>query len=240
MPHSRFFIDKPLQNKETLTLEEEEFHHLRVMRIEEGEEIELVNGKNELAKACVEKIAKASAHLKIVSVKTEKEPRPKLILAQALARMPKLEWIIEKGVELGASEFWLFPSQQSEIKELTPSQFKRLNLIAISAMKQSGRLDLPPLLFFPSWNKLPSPTGTTFFGDVRETAPTLFELWKKDPAPKQPLTLFIGPEKGFKAEEHTLLETERHALGIHLHTNILRTETASLAGLALLNTLYLS
>jgi 16S rRNA (uracil1498-N3)-methyltransferase len=238
VPHSRFFIDKPFAKGETVTLENEEFHHLaRVMRIGCGEIVQLASGKGQLATAEVEKIAKSSAHLKIISVENGEEERPKLILAQALARMPKLEWIIEKGVELGVSEFWLFPSMQSEIKTLTPSQSSRLNQIAISAMKQSGRLWLPLIRFFPSWDKLPKTEGVSFFGDLTPGAPSLLAAWKNEANLTQPLILFIGPEKGFKTEEHTLLQKERHALGIKLHTNVLRTETAALAGLTLLHAL---
>ncbi|MBI2743444.1 MAG: 16S rRNA (uracil(1498)-N(3))-methyltransferase [Chlamydiales bacterium] len=235
MPHSRFYIDAPLEREKSLALENEEFHHLvRVMRTEVGEEIELVNGRDQLALARVERISKSSASLKLLSVEKEKRVKPKLILAQAMTRMPRLEWLIEKAVELGATEFWLFPSALSEIKAPTPSQTARLKQICISAMKQSGRLDLPSIQIFPSLNKLPKAEGTNFFGDLRPEAPTLLEIWKKKPDLPLPFTLFIGPEKGFKQEELLLLENERGALGIHLHANVLRFETAGVVGLTLL------
>ena len=67
MPHDRFYIDAPLVN--TLSLEGEEFHHLsRVMRKQEGEEIELVNGRHRLALARIESLQKSHAKLLILNV----------------------------------------------------------------------------------------------------------------------------------------------------------------------------
>ncbi len=238
MPHDRFFIDQPFTSGQTLSLEAEELRHLYVMRLRSGEMIELVNGRNQLAEATIESLSKTSAQVKIRNLSKTAEPKLKVILAQALPRLPRLEWLMEKAVELNISEFWLFPSAHSEKNSLTTTQLARLKSIAISALKQSGRLDLPEIHLFPSLDKLPQPNGSLFFGDLRPTAPSFLEIWKKTPKLSQPMVFFVGPEKGFTEKELLFLEKEKKAQGVHLHANVLRVETAAIVGAALLQELF--
>lgn len=219
---NRFFLEAIFSEGQKQILEGTEFHHLaNVMRVEVGELIELVNGKNQLAKAVVENLSKRSAELTILTIQ-ESPQKKSLTLAQALFRPPRLEWLVEKAVELGASEIWLFPTTRSEKKSLSEAQLARLEQISISALKQCHRLDLPQIQLFSSLAEVPTP-GTLFFGDLRPNTP----------APSQaslPATLFIGPEGGFTDEEIRYLE-QKGAKGIHLHENILRAETAAIAAL---------
>lgn len=229
MPHDRFFHDAPFVLHESLTLEEEEFHHLKVMRIKEGETIEIVNGKGFLAITKVEKIGKNQAALFIQELSFEEPPPFKIILAQGLPRMNRLETVLEKGCELGMDELWLFPGRLSEKKEVSTSQMERMNHLLISSLKQCGRLWLPSIKWMPplaKWEPLPLPS---FFGDVNSTAPSLFQKWKG----KEGIIFFVGPEKGFDEEEIEKLK-ELKSEGVKLAPHILRTDTASLAALTLL------
>lgn len=225
MPSNRFYIDADLKNG-TLTLEGEEFHHLsRVMRLQENDAVEVVNGRGTLALTTVQTIGKNQATLKIDSLQTADKPR-EIILAQAIPRMNHLEWIIEKGTELGASSFWLFPGDYSEKKELSSNQEDRLKALSIAAMKQCGSLFLPSILIKPpltAWTPIP---GSLFYGDTRKNAPKLPNTFK------DPITIFIGPEKGFSKAEIDILEHKLKAQGVKLHENILRTETAGIVALA--------
>lgn len=220
---NRFFLDAPFFEGANLSLEGQEFHHFaHVMRGKAGETVEIVNGKNQLAEARVEKLSKHAANLKILAVE-EVSSKSKLVLAQALFRPARLEWLIEKAVELGVSEIWLFPAARSEKKDLSNTQLARLEQIAISAMKQCKRLDLPKIVLYPSLQKIPT-QGTLLFGDLRTGA--------KPPQTSQPLTLFIGPEGGFTSDEIHYLE-QKGAHGVHLHQNVLRAETAAIVALSL-------
>jgi 16S rRNA (uracil1498-N3)-methyltransferase len=221
MPADRFYIPRPL--KDPLTIEGDELHHLsKVMRIRPGETLEIVNGMGDLAIAEVAILDKKSARLKIVSHHHGKPERP-LILAQALTR--SLDWIIEKGTELGVTEFWLFPGERSEKKELSPTQLHRLETLTITALKQCGRLFLPKIQLKSPLDRWTAPQGSLFFGDVSPKAPIL-----KGPF-SSPVVFFIGPEKGFSPEEIDIL-LKFKARGISLHENILRAETAALAALS--------
>jgi 16S rRNA (uracil1498-N3)-methyltransferase len=224
MPADRFFVAAPLKNN--LTLEGVEFHHLaKVMRIRLGETIEIVNGQGEFAEAEVISLNKKSCELKILSHKKASPPEQNIILALALTRPASLEWTLEKATELGAAEFWLFPGERSEKKELSPSQLHRLETIVINALKQCGRLYLPKIVLKPSLEKWPQPSGSLFFGEVSTKTPL------KGPFDKT-VTFFIGPEKGFSPAETHLLKEKFKAHPISLHENTLRAETAAITALS--------
>lgn len=231
MPHERFFIDQPLQSDETVTLEDAEFRHLcHVMRARVGDSVELVNGKNQLAEATLSRFGKSDADLMISSVVEETRHKPQLILAQAIPRFNRLETILEKGTELDATEFWLFPGLLSEKGDFSPNQLKRMEQITIGAMKQCGRLDLPPILLKPpllEWKPL---EGHLLFGDTAPDAPSYSPRDRTSPT-----IFFIGPEKGFSPKETAFLKQVLHAQGVRLHRNILRVDTASLAALSILS-----
>jgi len=220
MPHDRFYIDAPLKGE--VQLEGEEFHHLsRVMRKKEGDVVELLNGNNTLALATLSSISKHEATLVVTQSEDRKPLLPPLKLIQAIPKMTPLELILQKGTEIGASHFHLYPSSLSEKREFSDNQKRRLHLILIGAMKQCGRLDLPIL----EWG-FPSLEGNVFFGDLSADAPSLSEI------ALLPATFIVGPEKGFTDEEIVDLHTK--AQGVRLTPYTLRAETAAIAGLAIL------
>lgn len=224
MPDNRFFVDAPLETGKTVSLEGSELHHLaHVMRVQKGEKVEIVNGKNQLADAELLSLHKAQAILVIQKVETRKKPQKELILAQAIPRLNRLDFILEKGTELNATAFWLFPGEGSERKNLSPQQESRLIQITISSMKQCGRLDLPPLLLKPPLSQWSKPPGALYFGDPESS--TAYK-------PSGSLIIFIGPEKGFTSAEVALLQTWG-AQGVRLHPNVLRVDTAAMVALAL-------
>jgi len=235
MPHNRYYIDSVLEADSTLVLKEEQWHHLaHVQRARVGEAIELVNGQGVLAKARVAALNKRDAAVAIEEISEVAAAPSPLILAQAIPRMSHLEWIIEKGCELGATAFWLFPGNLSEKESLNPAQMARLKAIAVAAMKQCGRLDLPEIVILPPLVQWTLPQkGTLLFGDTEESAPYLWEMQLPSPL-KLPVVLFIGPEKGFDATEVCFLRNKLNASGTRLHKNILRAETAPLVALSLI------
>lgn len=223
MPHDRFFIDAPL--KDEVTLEGDEAHHLFVMRKNMGDTVELVNGKNCLAKASLLSLEKKRARLKIETLETCASPSNPIILAQALPKLNKIDFIIEKGTELGATTFWLFPGDKSEKKEVKDPE--RLRRIAISAMKQCGRLDLPDIVITPPIAKLKELPLAAYFGDAN--GEPFSKVWTKGTG----TLFFIGPESGFSEKEIAHL-IKLKAKSVKLHPNILRTETAPLVALSLI------
>lgn len=230
MPADRFFIATPLQSDHEVILEDSEFHHLQVMRLKEGEKIELVNGQGMLAHALIKKMEKKRALLIIESVDSQLKQSREIILAQGLPRINRLDFIIEKGTELGATQFLLFPGAHSERKILTEHQLGRLENMAIAAMKQCGRLFLPSIEIKPpldQWKKMEIPS---YFGDVRDSAESFGKIFNHSNSG----VFFIGPEAGFSEKEIECL-LRQGAAGVKLHDNILRTDTAALVALILMS-----
>lgn len=240
MPVERYFLEEPLTLNSKKTLKETEFHHLaHVLRTREGETVEIVNGQGVLAYATVESIQRDKALLSIDKVEESSNVAPRLILAQAMPKPNRLDFILEKGTELGVSEFWLFPGQLSAKKELYPNQIERAKTMTVAAMKQCGRLFLPSIEIKPALKQWNRPEGTSFFGDVNPEALPFLRTWQQLLEKPAPFIFFVGPESGFTDDEHLLLR-KMGAQGVKLHENILRTDTAALMAMSLLSyqTLY--
>ena len=233
MPAERYFLATPFEEDASVSLEEKEAHHLiRVMRAQPGEAVELVNGLGQLAQATVVECHKKRADLRIDKVVEKPKPAFRLILAQAIPRTSRLEMIVEKGTELGMSELWLFLGQRSERKQFGDKQADRVKAIMIAAMKQCGRLDLPELKLMPALEKWDSLSLPAFYGDVMPDAPTFSSAWQQTP-PKEGCLFFVGPESGFTESETTKMQ-QMEARGVKLHDNILRTDTAPIVALSLI------
>lgn len=228
MPHERFFTPHPFEEGSSLFLTGEELHHLKtVMRLHEGELIELVNGKDVLAQGRIVKFHKQEAEIQILSCETTAEKKPYIILAQALPRFAKLEIIIEKGTELGAHAFWLFPGMYSEKETLSENQMRRVDLLLQGALKQCGRLSLPKVELKPPLLEWQPITGSLFFGDLEGEKLSFSSLEKTETR-----IIFIGPEKGWAEKEKKHLLSVLKAKPILLGPYTLRADTAALSALS--------
>jgi 16S rRNA (uracil1498-N3)-methyltransferase len=232
MPAERYYIENDIKKDHMeLLLDGQEFHHLyHVMRAKKGETVEIINGKGILAHGLIEEITKKQALIKIISLQVEPQKFPKIILAQAIPRINRLDFIVEKCTELGMHELWLFPGVHSERKDLTTHQLERLKSLTIAAIKQSGRLWLPEIKLQPpllNWKESPLPG---FFGDLSPEASYLSHLLIKNPIQDNAI-FFTGPESGFNIAEEEKLK-QLGAQGAKLHEAILRTDTASILAIS--------
>lgn len=226
MPCNRFYLNGPIEKGEVF-LEGDELHHLaHVMRMREGEELELVNGKGVLAEAKLIKLDKKKARLDIQGIKKRASHPPQILLGLPLLRPSKLEWILEKGTELGVDAFLLYPSDLGEKKGFSSHQLERMGALLIAAMKQSGRLFLPSLEALPHLDNLLKKEAFIMYGDTRDSSSALQEI-------VFPALFITGPESGFSEKEYALLEEK--GKGIRLAEHILRAETAPLAAASLLS-----
>lgn len=234
MPSERYFHPEFLKTDQIIHVKDQELHHLlNVMRTRLGEKVEMVNGQGQLAKAILQSIEKKSASLHVESVETFPQTPERLILAQGMPRQNRLEFIIEKGTELGMTEIWLFPASRSEKKDFSPNQLERLNILTIAAMKQCGRLFLPKIVVMPPLKQWKNQICHIFFGDTNPEALPFLSTWQKL-APIDQAIFCIGPESGFAPDEIAVLQ-KLQAHGVKLHPNILRTDTAAIAALTLLS-----
>ncbi|MBA3957503.1 MAG: 16S rRNA (uracil(1498)-N(3))-methyltransferase [Parachlamydiaceae bacterium] len=230
MPVERFYSPQEFTPQQNLVLEETEFHHLaHVVRIQVGEEVELVNGAGALARATVRTLQKKSATLEIIAVSKQQPAQREVILAQAVTRLSRLDFILEKGTELGMTQLWLFPGDRSDRKGINEVQVGRMAAVTIAAMKQCGRLFLPKIVLKEALARWEIPPYVSFFGDVAPEAPGITQFLQQQL--QKDVLFYIGPESGFSDNEQRELQRLK-ARGVKLHSNILRADTAALVALA--------
>jgi 16S rRNA (uracil1498-N3)-methyltransferase len=227
MPHDRFY-HPDLKSSQFLLTESEHHHLAHVMRIKEGETIEVIDGQGTLAQGKVGKITKRDASITIEEIFSEEKKPPKLLLGQAALKFSNLEWVLQKGVEIGVDTFILFSSDSSEKLPYSPSQQKRLDHILISAIKQSGRLFLPEVIYLNLVSDLQEIKGYKVFGDLLEKTVKIKDL----SLDSSPLMAIIGPEKGWSSKDISSLKHTVKATPVSLAPYILRAETAAIVAIS--------
>ncbi|GAB4234170.1 MAG: 16S rRNA (uracil(1498)-N(3))-methyltransferase [Chlamydiales bacterium] len=235
MPAYRFFYDASIEERANIFLTEKEHHHLsHVMRGKVGDIVEVVNGCGVLAQAAILNVGKKRTELEITNLSKEQEPKDSLVLIQGIPRVNRLEIILEKATELGATAIYLWSSELCERETLTDKQLERYRQLTIAAMKQCGRLFLPRLKTISLISDFTSMPQPLLFGDLNLEAPWISQALE-DVRQSHQATIVIGPEKGLTSKEvHQLKEIG--ARGVKLHHNTLRTDTASITALAILST----
>lgn len=223
----RFYLNEKYVADTTVYLTETEHHHLsRVMRLREGDEIELVNGFGSCATARITKIDKHQTRIEILSLHQTPQTNTHIMIGIPLMRPSKLEWVLEKGTELGADAFLLYPADHSTQDSLSDHQIERLRNITISALKQSKRLYLPSIEIGVHLENILAKDAHIYFGDVRPKAIPFTDQTN------QSILFITGPESGFSENELHLLDTKAKA--VTLNPNVLRAETAPLVALSLI------
>lgn len=213
----------------------DEFRHgIKVLRKTVGDELNLIDGKGTYYTGVIREIQKDNCRFDIL--KTWKEPAKEYSIHIALAptkNQERLEWFVEKSIEMGIDAISFIKCQHAERSKVKQ---ERIDRIAISALKQSGRATLPiisPVIDFKAFIEADS-SSDKFIAYVDQGNPNhLFKLAKQN----KTYTVLIGPEGDF-AKEELDIAIEKGYRKISLGNNRLRTETAALAAchtLTLLN-----
>lgn len=236
MPINRFYTPSALQKDQKIVITGSEAKHMaRVLRKIEGDVVELTNGAGTLAVAAIRGISTKQVELLVQRSQTIKKSTPEMILVQPLLHKSKLEWILEKATELGVDQFWFFTAKRGMQKTLSSATAQRFDSIVVAASKQSGRVWFPKIHSYLFLEDIPVPfSSTCYFGTTdRHTQPITVS-----PSQTDPVILFVGPESGWADQELTILQDEFQAIPLALNQNVLRAETASVSGVAILQ--YLS
>jgi len=244
---SQFFVSPENLSYDHFRITGDEARHLiRVLRKQPNDRVVVFDGQGRRAEgviATVEESPLAVAGRVTKNLSTTESKPIRLRLFQGLPRGTKFDYVIEKATELGADEILPFFSEKNPI-ELTPAQsstkIQRWRRVAEAAAKQCSRDSLPdisPVLAFSElktnlqgfsimlWEK-----GTKPF---REVLQTLTEP-SKGRSSHGALNIIVGSESGFSPAEITHL-IEQGVQPVSLGRRILRTETAGLAALAIVN-----
>ena len=206
-----------------VTLDAEETHHLiRVLRAHPGDPLEVFDGAGRGWDAVLEGADRDAARVRVVAERTDavESPLP-VTLIQGSTRPERIEWVLQKGAEVGVASFRIFRAARSEGPSPSPSRLERYRRILLEACKQCGRRAVPELRFDPEL-PVPLPGVATWVLDPVASLPLGEPLRGAAPAG---LAIVTGPEGGFEAEELSKLEAGG-AVRVSLGPRILRTETA--------------
>jgi 16S rRNA (uracil1498-N3)-methyltransferase len=238
----RFFCPGPLIPGATVDLPEALAHHLHVVRQQPGAELVLFNGEGGQYRATLAELGKKRASALVVAHEAVEVELPYAVtLAQALPEASKMDWIIEKAVELGVAAIEPLAAQRCVVRlsgERAEKRHAHWQGVIVAASEQSGRNRLAQLAAvedFGRWLARPpaGPSGETRRILLSPRASESLAGWARARAP-QAVTLMVGPEGGFsQAEEDAALA--QGALALSMGPRVLRTETAALAAMAALN-----
>lgn len=236
----RFYCPCPLALEQTLHLPEEVFRHaIQVLRLQIGESLLLFNGEGGEYLAELTAINKRSATVLIQKFDPSDGESPlALTLVQALIKPDKMDFALQKAVELGISAFQPLITQRSVVrtdKEKIDKKLQHWQAVVVSACEQSGRTKLPKIYAPQTLNQYLSQLddSTTYLLLAPGSRQDLSQVTVKT----NHLAVLIGPEGGFTTEEVEACLAAKMQ-GIALGKRILRAETASTSVLAILQLLH--
>jgi 16S rRNA (uracil1498-N3)-methyltransferase len=236
----RVHVTQPLQAGREVLLPEQAGEHIsRVLRLERGHPLILFNGDGNEYDATLASLARraVSADVTAVRVVDRESPLP-LTLAQGIARGEKMDWILKKATELGAARIVPIVTERTEVKLDEERAEKRLmhwNGVISGACEQSGRTRLPQL-------EPPQRLDRWLASLADDSALRLALLPDGDiearalPTMTHGAVVCVGPEGGLSDSDVAMLR-QTGFLGLRLGPRILRTETAGIAALAVLQAL---
>lgn len=236
----RFYCPQPLTIGATVDLPEAVAHHVHVVRLQPGDELVLFNGDGGEYVAHLASIEKRRASARILAhVARDVELPYQITLAQGLPEASKMDWIIEKAVEMGVAAIQPLAAQRCVVRlsgERADKKMAHWQGVIVAASEQSGRNRLARLgapddvgqwLSQNDMHKriLLTPRGGQSLSD-----------WARH-QPPQALAIMVGPEGGFTLQEEDAA-IAHGALALSMGPRILRTETAGIAAVAALGALW--
>ncbi|WP_028229301.1 16S rRNA (uracil(1498)-N(3))-methyltransferase [Paraburkholderia ferrariae] len=237
----RFFVATPLQSGDVVTLPDEVTRHVQVLRLQPGDRIALFNGTGGEYSAEIVDMERRDTKVRVDTfVDIDCEPPYRLTLAQGIAGNDKMDWLIEKAVELGAASFVPLTASRSVVRlsgERAVRRQAHWQRIVQASCEQCGRNRMPEVAApreLGAW--LDSMPAAPAQGELRvllsPRASVPFSSLPADP-PGGEITVLVGPEGGLSSqEEAAALACGFVALG--LGPRVLRTETAGIAVLSAL------
>ena len=231
----RFFAEE-LSDKHAKLSSEDEYHALRVLRTRPGDPCELIWNA-----ARYQAVMRESGTLEILSPLPSTEPELKITLFQGLPKADKMDWIVQKAVEIGITSIIPVIMQRcvvrTEAHDIARKK-ERWQRIAYEASKQSGRCIVPQVSLPVSLKELPSMASAldaslVLWEEASGIGPAAFASAHSS---LQSLGLLIGPEGGIDPDE--IKQIDGHFLSVTLGPRILRTETAGLAAASAFFALY--
>jgi 16S rRNA (uracil1498-N3)-methyltransferase len=227
-------------------------HHLaRVLRLRTGEPVELFDGKGQSALARLQSVQRDEVQVVLEGgIRIQSPPALRIRLAQALPQGDKMDWILEKAVELGASAIQPLQAQRGLVRLDAERAIRRTahwERIIVAACSQCGQNQIPelaPLQTAAHWLAAPD-SGPSEGGAALNLSPSAGLRLMLDPKgdigldgladhpPPAAIDLAIGPESGWDTSELAVARQSGWTI-LTLGSRVLRTETAGMAMIAAL------
>lgn len=230
----RIYTASACQTGQVFSLEDDAANHVgRVLRMQPGQELQLFNGDGFNYDAVITIADKKQVQVEVLSQHTNPIESPlRIHLGQGISRGDRMDFAIQKAVELGVAEITPLFTERCGVKldgERLQKRTEQWQKIAISACEQSGRSIVPvvnPALNLQQW--LAQQTK-----ELKLTLHPRATATIKTVTATQQIRLVIGPEGGFT--DHEMEQTfAADFTGIQLGPRVLRTETAALAAISAL------
>lgn len=233
----RVYLDHELRTGREVRLPDQAGEHVaRVLRLERGAPLILINGDGHEYDATLAALAKHAVTAQIHGVREVNRESPlRITLAQGIARGEKMDWILQKATELGVARIVPLVTERTEVKldeERTGRRMAHWTSVIAGACEQSGRTRLPVLeapLRMDRWLGALTDDAALRLALLPEGNVTVRHFPQMDNG----ALLTVGPEGGFSDNDIALLK-QANFHGLRLGPRILRTETAGLAALAAL------
>ena len=234
----RLYVDAELHPDANVALPEDAAHHsVRVLRLRDGDAVVLFDGRGGEYEACLSLRGRGQVAARTGQRRDpERESPLQVTLVQAVSSSEKMDFTIQKAVELGVAAIQPLLSEKSVVRlsaEREEKKLARWRRVAIAACEQCGRNRLPELreaMSVETYCRTRDPTTTRLLLSPESTQ-GLRDLRGKI---ERAVALAVGPEAGFSDAEERLLQRAGF-VAVRLGPRVLRTETAALAALAALN-----
>lgn len=234
----RFFVETAELSDSVIVLTGENAAHAKVLRLKPGDAVTVCDGRGTDYRCAVDEVAAGQLRLRVDAVvPSESEPRVDCAIYMAFPKSDKLEHVVQKATELGATEIVCFPTERCVSRpdeRALAKKTERWQKIAASAAEQSRRGRIPRVTVLPSYRAALARAAQCDLAVLfyeNEKSRTFRSVIER--APFRTAALLTGPEGGLTEAEVALAAD----LGLHICTlgsRILRCETAPLCALSAL------
>ena len=233
---NRFYILPEFISESSIMITGADVNHIKnVLRLKPEDELVCFDGKGMEYLCSITSIEKDMVKTRIISSKkADTEPAVKITLAQGLPKSSKMDYVIQKAVELGVHKIIPVSTERTIAKG---TKLERWNKIAKEASEQCGRAIIPevsPVLNFNEFLRISTYFDLKLIPWENEKQISLKTILKEHPAANS-IALLIGPEGGFSKQE-VKEAIEKGFKPVSLGKRILRTETAAVSAVS--NILY--
>jgi len=227
-----YFPDK-IQSDLSPHLPKEQTHYIKdVMRLKIGDKLSIFNTLGEW-NAKIESYEKNGVKIKIMGKVRGKDNEKNIWLAFSPIKQNPLNFLIQKGTELGVQKFIPILSERTIVREINTERIKK---IIVESSEQSNRVSVPEIdrleslkFFLSTFPK----NGCLIFCDINSDKKNLKNILEKKI--EGPICVLIGPEGDFSENERKMIIDFNQTFSISLAKNILKTETAALSAITLVS-----